>query len=144
MSLEETRRLAADPLYFADLMVACGDADGSVAGAVGSTADTLRAALRCVGPAPGVSRVSSFFVMEIPAGPASGAYLFADCGLIPEPDESDLAAIAGATARSARAILETEPRVAFLSFSTKGSAPVPAARRSRVRRAPSPPPIPGS
>lgn len=129
MTLEETRRLAAEPLYFADLMVLAGDADGSVAGAVGSTSETLRAALRCLGPAPGVARVSSFFLMEVPAGGAAGAYLFADCGLIPEPDEEDLVAIASQTARSARALLETEPRVAFLSFSTKGSAPEAAAEK---------------
>jgi len=136
MTLDETSRLAADPLYFADLMVLAGDADGSVAGAVGSTSDTLRAALRCLGPAPGVSRVSSFFLMDVPAGPAAGAYLFADCGLIPEPDEDDLAAIAFATSGSARALLETEPRVAFLSFSTKGSAPVAAAEKvARAARA---------
>src|SRR4030095_6658923 len=94
MTLEETRRLAGDPLYFADLMVLAGDADGSVAGAVGSTSDTLRAALRCIGPGSGVARVSSFFLMEVPTGSAAGAYLFADCGLIPEPDEDDLVAIA--------------------------------------------------
>ena len=146
-TFDEARRLAADPLFFADLMVAAGDADGSVAGASRTTSETLRAALRCIGPAPGVRRVSTFFLMDVPAaadGPRApiGApadarpkevgkrsFIFSDCGLIPEPDEEDLVEIAGAAAASARMLLEVEPRVAFLSFSTKGSAEHEAARK---------------
>src|SRR5207249_8205770 len=127
ISPQETRALAAEPLHFADLMVRAGDADGAVAGAAHSSAETLRAALRCIGPAPGVRRVSTFFLMEMPDG--SRSFLFADCGLIPEPDEEDLVEVAETTARSARLLLETEPYVALLSFSTKGSADHPAARK---------------
>lgn len=124
VTLDEARTLAAEPLHFAACMVRAGDAEGSVAGAAHTTSDTLRAALRCIGPAPGVRRVSSFFVIEVPGRPAP--FLFADCGLIPDPDAEDLAGIAEATAASARMILETEPRIALLSYSTKGSAAGPS------------------
>lgn len=135
MSLEQAREAVARPLHCAPLMVRLGDADGCVGGAVQSTADTVRAALQIIGTADGVKLVSSFFLMMFcePYHERKGGLIFADCGLVVDPDATELAHIATASAESARALLGEEPRVAMLSFSTHHSADHPHA--DKVARA---------
>ncbi len=124
VSLDEARKIAADPLFFANTMVSRGEAAGSVAGAHYTTADTVRAAIQVLGMKAGYSLVSSFFIMLLLESyhQINGALIFADCGLVVDPDASELAQIAIMSADTARTMLAMEPRVAMLSFSTHGSA----------------------
>jgi phosphate acetyltransferase len=121
---ELARRQLLDRLYFGDMMVREGLADGLVAGSIASTPDMVRAAFQCVGTAPGIKTGSSFFVMELarPTLAGDGILLYADSGVNPNPTAEQLVDIAVATIGSYRAIVGGQPRVAMLSFSTKGSA----------------------
>ncbi len=129
VTMDHARDLAADPLFFANMMVRLGHAGGSVAGAHYTTSDTVRAAIQMLGMKAEYSLVSSFFIMlfDEPYHALEGALIFADCGLVVEPDAAELAQIAIASADSARSMLGMEPRIAMLSFSTHGSARHPLA-----------------
>ncbi len=123
-SREKCGEALQDRIYFANAMVAEGLADGLVAGSIASTPDMLRAAFHCIGTAPGIKVGSSCFVMDL-ARPTPGGddvLIYADCGVNPNPDPDALADIAIAAANTRQALLDGQPRIAFLSFSTHGSA----------------------
>ncbi len=130
LTFEAALETVRDVLYFGDAMVAAGDADGCVAGAVHSTPDVLRAAIHTLGVAPQSRLVSSFFLMVLPNGQP---VTYADCGVVPLPTADELASIGLDAADNHRFLTGEAPRVAFLSFSTKGSAEDESV--SRVREA---------
>ena len=124
MTEEEAAKKVADPMYYGIMMVKLGDADGLVSGAIHSTGDMLRPALQVIKSKPGIKTVSSCFLMECPdkSFGDNGVMIFSDCGVNIDPDAEQLANIALGAADSARSLAGMEPRVAMLSFSTKGSA----------------------
>ncbi|QCX32234.1 phosphate acetyltransferase [Caloramator sp. E03] len=124
MTIEKAREMVLDTMYYGTMMVKLKDADGMVSGAIHSTGDLLRPGMQIIKTAPGISIVSSVFVMEVPneAYGEKGLFVFGDCAVNPNPTAQELAAIAVTSARTAKSLCGIEPRIAMLSFSTKGSA----------------------
>lgn len=124
VTLEKAREIIRDELYWGVMMVKMGDADGMVSGAIHSTADTLRPALQILKTAPGTKLVSSFFVIVVPDCEYgnNGTFVFSDCGLVENPGAEELSEIALASAKSFKNLVEGDPKVAMLSYSSYGSA----------------------
>ncbi len=124
LTLEQAEKLVEDPLYLGCLMIKNGDADGEIAGAKNTTGDVLRPALQIIKTSPGISVVSGAFLMFTSQKEygKDGILVFADCAVMPNPNAKELAEIAVATAHTTKAIVGIEPKIAMLSFSTKGSA----------------------
>jgi phosphate acetyltransferase len=124
LTKDEAYKLLDNPLYLSTIMIKSGDADGEVAGAANATADVLKPALQFVRTKPGINVVSGAFIMILKDREFGhdGLLVFADCAVYPDPDAQELAEIAVTTAGTAKAIAKIEPRVAMISFSTKGSA----------------------
>ena len=124
ISLDDARKAMKDRIFFGSMMNRNNKVDGMVAGSIASTPDMLRAAFNCIGTAPGIKIASSCFVMDLKTPTISGddVLLYSDCGVNPNPDADQLVDIAMATCNTYRALLGKQPKVAFLSFSTHGSA----------------------
>ncbi|MCS7241747.1 MAG: phosphate acetyltransferase [Candidatus Caldatribacterium sp.] len=127
LTLEKAEELLQNTMYYACMMLLHGEVDGVVGGAVFTSPDVIRPALQIIKTAPGIKLASSCFLMVFPSTQygENGVFLFADCGFNPDPNAEELAYIAITTARTFRLLVGGEPRVAMLSFSTKGSAKHP-------------------
>lgn len=125
ITIEDARKTVLNPLYLGCLLIKNGDADGQVSGALHTTGDVLRAAFQVIKPKKGISVVSGAFLMMLPEGSPYGTdniLVFADCAVVPNPTAAELAQIAVSAAETAKCLAGIDPRVAILSFSTKGSA----------------------
>ncbi len=124
ITLEEAQVQVKNPVNFAAMLVRAGIADGFVAGSITTTADVAKAAIYCIGFGEKIKTISSSFLVSVPdcSYGVNGVFIFADCGIVPDPSPSQLANIAVSAAELFKLLVEVEPRVALLSFSTKGSA----------------------